>query len=189
MMMKLMKFLVVALIAGGVFTSATVVAYAASNPAGNAVLCDYSTGGNDWWTKERKSVGEHLEIFEFRREENFNRAYRYNVSLNPPDSPDKPTVVGGRITLYEYNNDYISWFYALRGDYNLNRATLKISGATISLGNANKEMQCELFNPAEIENFFKPWVKKYNAALERELMEMIEEERQKAREAKKRNKI
>ena len=168
MMMKLMKFLVVALVAGGVFTSTTVVA----GPSGKAVLCDQSTGNKsqDRWTDERVYAGEPLVAFSFHREKGhpslcsnncaklYERVYRWDKQFH--DTTSRGTFFGGMIIalykvrgslLHPYDHSEIVFSYPNGGRRILNRRTLELKSPWYGT------VQCELINYDKIISVFEAY--------------------------------
>ena len=144
MMMKLMKFLVVALVAGGVCAPTL---SQAGEVDGKALMCKRSFGldTRELFTDEQKAQGLHLLALHFVSD---RVEYIYPSLLEERRYIKR--VMGTRI--YRAETAYISWF-----NYRLDRKTLEVQ----RLGRDN--LQCELIDPDKIDAYLQPYVDYGNA--------------------------
>ena len=151
MMMKLMKVLVVALAAGGVFAP---VASQAGEVDGKAIMCevklDYLT--KEPWSNERKAEGLHLYAWVLIKEGK-------HIHLNTREPP-RITKRSNPIS-YSTTATEIEW--GVNAGHRLDRRTLELESQY--LGGS-----CELIDPGAIEAYFQPYID-YGNALDAKMRE------------------
>ena len=175
--MKLMKFLVVALVAGSVFTSATGVAHdceeiekpskpvpgEAGEVDGKAVMCQYTqyTSGKPF-SDSSKDEGTGLYACEF------SSGSVYEISIRSQDRPRRYARRGyghKQNDKYESLDTKILWGGHPDHTYSLNRKTLELKSTPIygSWMGEPGYAQCELISPDEIKAYFQPYIDYGNA--------------------------
>ena len=161
-MMKLMKFLVVALVAGGVCAP---VPSQAGEVDGKAIMCEHVVSYEKrTFTDEDKAQGMHLAAYVFRlgKLRGSGVAVRtlprsiYSMSTSSP---------------YEATPTHIRWRIGSKS-YSLDRKTLQlaVSRFTASPTTFGRHAQCGLIDPDKIEAYFQPYID-YGNALDAEAME------------------
>lgn len=154
-MMKLMKFLVVALVAGGVCAPAL---SQAGEVDGKAVMCDFTIAGrfplncdSCPYLPEEIAQGFHLTAYHFEG----GGVHRITIGRPLEDGPFSPRTIerelikslNGQPAKYRTSPGKIHW-----GSWiSLDRKTLVLSGL-VTLAH------CELIHPNEIDTYFQPYV-------------------------------
>lgn len=140
MMMKLMKFLVVALAVGGVCAP---VLSQAGEVDGKAVMCKFSLGiqGGMPYINEDKAEGKHLAAFHFGS----GLVFKIVISVSSrPRVADRNSP--GR--KYRATDTKIEWVNLGRQYYRLNRKTLHLKSIG---GRVARHGKCELIDPIQID--------------------------------------
>jgi hypothetical protein len=158
--MKLMKFLVIALVAGGVCAP---VASQAGEADGKAVMCEDNL---DWRTElpysdRVKSQGHHLTAHVF------SDGYVVTMYVLKGDKT-RPRAIYRQPnkSIYYSTPNEIKW-----GRTTLDRKTLRLDPgiypvSRLSLSGTDRKLlffQCELIDPDEIEAYFQPYLDYGNA--------------------------
>ena len=153
-MMKLMKFLVVALVAGGVFAP---VASQAGEINGKAIMCERVEDNQGRpFTYEQRVGGGHLDAFHFFW--NQVEEIRINIyfkSFEVTASSDK----------YKATNTRIFWRDKVES-FSLDRRTLLLKIHPYGDGGATKKYiyaPCELIDPKNIKAYLQPYMDFDNA--------------------------
>ena len=148
MMMKLMKFLVVALVAGGVCAP---VPSQAGEVDGKAIMCELSPNWlGEPWSDEDKKSGDGLNAFHFESGLAVGRSLLGRTIYRFPS-----------IRKYLAFRDRITWQGPdMNKHYSLNRKTLQleVTGDSYQKTERKQHGQCELIDPDKIEAYFLPYL-------------------------------
>jgi hypothetical protein len=161
MMMKLMKVLVVALVAGGVCAP---VASQAGEVDGKAIMCEHVVSyGERTYTDEDKAEGMHLAAYVFR----LGKFRRSGVDVR---TLPRSIYSMSHWSKYEATPTHIRWRIGSQS-YSLDRKILQLAVSRyIDTKLFGRHAQCELIDPDKIGAYFQPYID-YGNALDAKAME------------------